>query len=228
MNPQEQQMIDSLFQRLAQAAPQAGPRDPEAEALIQQHFQTLPGAAYYMAQTLLMQERALQQAEARLAGGGGAAGSFMPPPPAYGQPYQQPSYQQPSYQPAYQQPPPYPYAPPQQQGGGMGGFLAGAGKIALGVGGGVLVADAVMGLGHELFGGGHQQQGFDLDDQYRDRDDGGFVQQQDFVQQQGDGGYVQQEDIVQQQQDDGGFGQQDDSSNDWGSGSDDGGSSSDW
>jgi uncharacterized protein len=198
MNPQEQQMIDSLFQRLTQAAPQAGPRDPEAEALIQQHFQSLPGAAYYMAQTLLVQERALQQAEARLAAGGGAGGSFMPPPPA-------PAYGQP-YQPPYQQQQPYPYAAPQQHGAGVGGFLAGAGKIALGVGGGVLLADAVMGLGHDLFGGGgYQQQGFDYDGQYRDRDDGGFVpQQEDFV-------------------------QQDDSSNDWGGGSDDGGGGSpDW
>jgi len=211
MNPQEQQMIDSLFQRLTQAAPQAGPRDPEAEALIQRHFQSLPGAAYYMAQTLLVHERALQQAEARLAAGGGAGGSFMPPPPppSYGQPYQ-PPYQQP-----YPQPQPYPYAAPRQQGTGVGGFLAGAGKIALGVGGGVLLADAVMGLGHDLFGGGgYQQQGFDYDDQYRDRDDGGFTQQQ------GDPGFVQQEDFVQQ----------DDSSNDWGGGSDDdgGGGSPDW
>jgi len=200
MNPQEQQMIESLFQRLTQAAPQSGPRDPEAEALIQQHFQSLPGAAYYMAQTLLVQERALQQAEARLAAGGGAGGgSFMPPAaPPYGQPYQPP------YQPQYAPPPPYPYAPPQRQ-SGMGGFLAGAGKVALGVGGGILVADAVMGLGHELFGGGgYQQQGFDYDD--HDRDDGGFGQQDD----------------------DPGFGQQDDSSNDWSGGSDDGGGSTDW
>src|SRR5262245_3318542 len=120
MNPQEQQMIESLFQRLSQAAPQAGPRDPEAEALIQRRFQSLPGAAYSMAQTLLVQERALQQAEARLAAAGGAGGSFMPSP--------SPPYQQ----------QPYPYAPPRQQGGGVGGFLAGAGKVALGVGGGVL------------------------------------------------------------------------------------------
>jgi hypothetical protein len=173
MNAQERQLIESLFQRLAQAAPQSGPRDPEAEALIQQRVQSLPGAAYYMAQTLLVQERALQQAEARLGAGGG--GSFMPPPggPPYGQPYQQ------QYQ-------PQPYPPQQQQGGAVGGFLASAGKVALGVGGGILVADAVMGLGHELFGGGYQQQGFDYDD--RDRDDGGFGQQDDSSGDSGDWG----------------------------------------
>jgi uncharacterized protein len=177
MNPQEQQMIESLFQRLAQAAPQAGPRDPEAEALIQQRFQSLPGAAYYMAQTLLMQERALQQAEARLGAGGG--GSFMPPggPPQYGLPYPP----QPQPYPQYQQyPQPQPYVQQQQPGGGMGGFLAGAGKIALGVGGGILVADAVTGLGHDLFGGGgYEQQGFDYGDRDRDLDDGGWQQQDD-------------------------------------------------
>jgi uncharacterized protein len=164
MNAQERQLIESLFQRLAQAAPEAGPRDPEAEALIQQRFQSLPGAAYYMAQTLLVQERALQQAEARLGAGGG--GSFMPPP--YGQPYPQ-----------------QPYPPQQQQGGGVGGFLASAGKVALGVGGGILVADAVMGLGNELFGSGYQQ-GFDYDD--RDRDDGELDQQDDSSGDPGDWG----------------------------------------
>jgi hypothetical protein len=147
-----------------------------------------------MAQTLLMQECAPQQAKARLAAGGGA-GSFLPPGgPPYGQPYQQPYAPQ-----------PYAYAPSHQQGGGMGGFLAGAGKVALGVGGGILVADAVMGPGHDLFGGrGYQQQRFDYD-QSQDRDDGGFGQDPD----------------------DGGFGQQDDSSNDWAGGSDDGGGSCD-
>ncbi|HXM55190.1 MAG TPA: DUF2076 family protein, partial [Candidatus Dormibacteraeota bacterium] len=55
MTPQEQQMIESLFQRLARAAAQAGPRDPQAEAFIQQQMQRLPGAGYSMAQTLLVQ-----------------------------------------------------------------------------------------------------------------------------------------------------------------------------
>ena len=78
MTPQEQQLIESLFQRLTQGAAQSGPRDPEAEALIQQRVQSLPGAAYYMTQTLLVQDRALQQAEARLAGQPQQS-SFLPP-----------------------------------------------------------------------------------------------------------------------------------------------------
>ncbi|MBO0686928.1 MAG: DUF2076 family protein, partial [Candidatus Dormibacteraeota bacterium] len=127
MNPQEQQVIESLFWRVQQGASQAGPRDPEADALIQQKLQSFPQAPYYLAQALIVQERALQQAEQRInqlqqqAGRGSHAG------PAAG------------YQPA---PPPYQpqYAP--QPGSRAGGFLAGAGQMALGIGGGILVADA--------------------------------------------------------------------------------------
>lgn len=197
MTPQEQQLIESLFQRLAQAAAQAGPRDPQAEALIQQRVQSLPGAVYYMAQTLLVQERALREAEARLAGQqqGGGAGSFLPPSPGG---------------PAYRAAPPYAAGPPPQPaGGGVGGFLAGAGKIALGVGGGILVADAAMGLAHDLFGGG----GFGFDRGDESAYDDGF--QQGFEQGRQDD--VQQEQYV----DDGGFDQQDDGSGDFdGGGSD--------
>src|SRR6266700_515765 len=140
MTPQEQQIIESLFQRLTQGAAQGGPRDPEAEALIQQRLQSFPGGPYYMAQTLILQERALQQAEARL-GQQGGQGSFLPG--GSGQPYQQYA-PAPGYAPrAHQQAP---------GGSGIGGFLAGAGKLALGIGGGILVADAAMGLAHDVFG----------------------------------------------------------------------------
>jgi hypothetical protein len=211
MTPQEQQMIESLFQRLTQGAPQAGPRDPQAEALIQQHVQNLPGAAYYMAQTLLVQEHALQQAEARLAAlqqGAQGQGSFLPqgaggPAYPYGAPPPQYAAGAP---PAYQQ---------QQPGAGMGGFLAGAGKIALGVGGGILVADAAMSLGRDLFGGhggfggGYGGGGFG----------GGYGQ-----------GYEQgfdqgRDEAIDRDQDDGGFGDQGDQG-DFGGGGDSG--SSDW
>jgi hypothetical protein len=181
MTPQEQQMIESLFQRLAQAAPQAGPRDPQAEALIQQRIQSLPGAAYYMAQTLLVQERALREAEARL-GSGQPGGSFLPPSGGG---------------PAYRAAPPYAAAPQQSGGGGVGGFLAGAGQMALGIGGGILVADAAMSLAHGLFGGGG---GF------------GFGQDQDREQYEDDGGFDQQDDDQSGSDDSGDFGS---GSSDW-------------
>lgn len=202
MNPQEQQMIESLFQRLAQGAVQAGPRDPEAEALIQQRVQGLPGAAYYMAQTLLVQERALQQAEARLSAMPQGGGSFLPP----GAGYAPPGYAA-APQPVYQQP----------GGSGVGGFLAGAGKIALGVGGGILVADAAMGLAHDLFGE-HQAGGFGPG--HGQAYDEGYQQGQDQadaggIDPQGEpGGYGDS----QPYQDDGGFDQQQDEpdqSGDW-------------
>jgi hypothetical protein len=118
MNQQEKQVIDGLFQKLGQLAAQSGPRDPEAEAEINRRAQGLPGATYYMAQALVLQQQALKQAESRLAqlkqqrGGAG----------------QQPGGQAPS--------------PPAQQRGGGGGFLAGAAQTALGIGGGLLIADA--------------------------------------------------------------------------------------
>lgn len=207
MTPQEQQLIESLFQRLTQSAAQSGPRDPEAEALIQERVQSLPGAAYYMAQAMLVQERALQQAEARLAGQ--QQGSFLPPGAAPGQP-------------------PYAAAPAGssgQPGGGVGGFLAGAGKIALGIGGGILVADAAMGLAHGLFGQhdasaayeqGYQR-GFDQgarDDRQQDFGRQDQTQQADYSQQQS---YAQEDNV---QEDD--LDQQDDfdSSSDFDSGQD--------
>jgi hypothetical protein len=155
MNPQERQMIDSLFQRLAQGAAQAGPRDSEAESLIQQHIQQMPGAPYHMAQAMIVQERALQQAQARLAAyeqAGGAPGSFAGPTaaPPYGYQYPQGQYPPPGQYQAGQYPP-----QGQAQGGGAGGFLGGAAKIALGVGGGILAADAAMSLAHEIFGPHH-------------------------------------------------------------------------
>ena len=200
MTPQEQQLIESLFQRLTQSAPQSGPRDPQAEALIEQRVQSLPGAAYYMTQTLLVQERALQQAEARLAGQPQQS-SFLPPDTG---PYAAaPSYAGPA---GYQQ----------QGGGGVGSFLAGAGKIALGVVGGVLVADAAMGLAHDVFGQG----GFDRDDRdfgqqgpdHDDRDQG-RLDQQDYGDEQDD--YAQREDFTEQDSFD-----LTDSSGDFGSGPD--------
>src|SRR4249920_3624123 len=68
MNRQDQQAIDELFQRLYQTTEQGGPRDPEAEARIQQLVRKgPPGLLYHMAQTLVAQQYALQQAKAELA-----------------------------------------------------------------------------------------------------------------------------------------------------------------
>ena len=66
MTPQDRQAIESVFDRLKQVETQGAPRDAEAEQFIQERLQGQPGAAYYMAQTILIQEQALQKAQAQM------------------------------------------------------------------------------------------------------------------------------------------------------------------
>ncbi len=66
MQSEEQRLIDGLFDRLKAASENSAPRDADAERWIEQHMRTQPGAAYYMAQTILIQEAAMKQLNARL------------------------------------------------------------------------------------------------------------------------------------------------------------------
>src|ERR1700731_791168 len=69
VNQQDQQAIDELFRHLYQMAAQAGPRDSDAEALIQRHMQQgAPGLLSQMAQTLVAQQHTLNQLRSQLAG----------------------------------------------------------------------------------------------------------------------------------------------------------------
>ncbi|WP_367680179.1 DUF2076 domain-containing protein [Candidatus Fukatsuia anoeciicola] len=61
MQFEEQRLIDRLFQRLKQTEHNAEPRDAEAEQKIQGFIQQQPAAPYYMAQSLLIQEAALNR-----------------------------------------------------------------------------------------------------------------------------------------------------------------------
>lgn len=124
MNRQEQDAIEELFTKLEQVERQAPPRDPEAEALIQRRLTEQPGAAYFMAQTIIVQEQALAAANA--------------------QPAQRPeALQQPAADPGRRSP----------WGAPRGGFFAGAAQTALGVTGGLLLGNAVLGM----FGGDEAQ-----------------------------------------------------------------------
>ena len=164
MNQQDQQAIEELFKHLYQETEQAGPRDAAADALIQRYVQQAPpGLLYQMAQRLVAQQYTINELRSQLASAqqqGGAPAGFAPPRGArYQQPYGQPQYQQPG---AYQ---PGGWQQPGRQGGG---FLAGAGQLALGIGGGILGAEVLTsifdGVGN-MFDGDRDRQ---YDDGFRD------------------------------------------------------------
>lgn len=144
MDRNDQQAIEGLFERLAEAERAAPARDTGAEDFIARAITSQPAAPYYMAQTIVVQQAALEQAQARLealeaearqpAGGGGflsglfGGGSARPAP-----------------RPAPRTAGPASAALRQNQGQG-GGFLAGAAQTAVGVAGGVLLGNAIAGM----------------------------------------------------------------------------------
>ena len=65
MSPEERQMLADLFERVRGAA--ANPRDPQAEAFINDAVRALPYAPYVLAQTVLVQQHALEAAGQRIA-----------------------------------------------------------------------------------------------------------------------------------------------------------------
>lgn len=64
MTPEERALIDGLFDRMREFG--NAPRDAEAEALIARRVAQAPYAPYALAQSVLVQEHALQQAYARV------------------------------------------------------------------------------------------------------------------------------------------------------------------
>ena len=166
MTPQEESMLNDLIGRVQQT--QLTEKDPEAEQLLNQSLGRNPNSLYILAQTVLVQKYALEQAQAQLAQARQAQqtqqqpahstsflGSLLghrdpvppaappplpPPPPGYGaSPYAQP-WSQP---PAYGGPP----AP-----GGGGSFLRTAATMAAGVAAGALAFQGIESLMHG-FGG---------------------------------------------------------------------------
>jgi hypothetical protein len=143
LRPEDQNAIEDLFERLRNVERNSGPRDPDAEQLIFQHLRENPSAAYFMAQTIIVQEAALREAQQRLEqqesrsqqGSGGFLGNV------FGEARSQPAPSRPS---------PWGRASDQQNQGRApaagGGFLAGAAQTALGVTGGMLLGSALGGL----------------------------------------------------------------------------------
>ena len=64
MTPQERQLIDDLFDRLAKL--ESAKRDPEAMSAIMQGLRSAPNAVYALVQTALVQDEALKRADARI------------------------------------------------------------------------------------------------------------------------------------------------------------------
>ena len=82
MTPQERQLIDDLFDRLAKL--ESSPRDAEAMSAIMQGLRNAPNAVYALVQTALVQDEALKRANDRIqeleAGRGGEqnqSGGFL-------------------------------------------------------------------------------------------------------------------------------------------------------
>ena len=123
LSPEDRQAIEGLFERLAAVERRSGPRDAEAEALIRELMRRQPGAAYYLAQTVLVQETALTDARERILELERAADVARDRPGPWDRDA----------------------APPARS----GGFLAGAAQTALGVTGGLLLGSAIA----SLFGG---------------------------------------------------------------------------
>ncbi|OQP33511.1 DUF2076 domain-containing protein [Pantoea latae] len=160
MYSQEHQLIEGLFSRLKQAESQTGPRDAAAEQLIKEHLQQQPGAPYYMAQAILIQEAAMKKLNDRITElenrvaqqqqqpqqssggflsslfGGGSRQQPQQPQSAWSNAPQPPQQQQPQYNNA-------PAAPSRGT-----GFLGGALQTAVGVAGGVVMADMLTSLFH--------------------------------------------------------------------------------
>lgn len=175
MQSEEQRLIEGLFQRLKQAEQSAGPRDVEADRQIQGFVQQQPAAPYYMAQSILIQEAALNRlgqqvqqlqnevaqlkaaAQQRPASGGFLSGLFgagrqQPGAATWGsQPPQQPgasAWGSPSPQQQQQQQAGYSgYAQPYNAPRG-GGFLSGALQTAAGVAGGVVLGNMLTNMFH--------------------------------------------------------------------------------
>jgi hypothetical protein len=125
MNARDRQAIEQLFARLAEVEQQSPSRDLDAESFIQQQMARQPGSAYYMAQSIVALEQALNAANQRLeeAERQSSRGSLMPGAvPRVG-----PSG-------ANQSPPPEASGP---------GFLAGALQTALAVAGGTLLGSSI-------------------------------------------------------------------------------------
>lgn len=146
LSPDDRNAIEGLFEKLAEVERDGPPRDGEAEALIRRRLSEQPGASYYMAQTILVQEEALRLARQRIdelereasrPQGGFLDGLFgdssrdRRPARQERQDWRQTTRER------------GPWDRQDDNRGGGGGFLAGAAQTALGVTGGILLGQMI-------------------------------------------------------------------------------------
>lgn len=148
MNRNDQQAIEQLFQKLATVEQQLPQRDREAETLIQNQMAQLPSAPYYMAQTIVMQDQALQAAQARIEELEAQAAAARPSGGLFGSLFggSAPAPRRSGSVPPVGRSAASASAPLAQQPAAGGGFLAGAAQTAMGVAGGVLLGNAIAGM----------------------------------------------------------------------------------
>jgi len=169
MTPQERQLVDELFDRLA--ALENSPRDPDAERAIAEGLGRAPHGVYALVQTAIVQDEALKRANARIAE---LEGQPSEPPPQGGfldnmrdalfghgdRRGSVPSVRQaPAGAPGYASPPPGPsgYGQPMaaQPIGSGGSFLGTAAASAAGVIGGAMLLGGIRSMfGHSTSGPG--------------------------------------------------------------------------
>ncbi len=179
MTPQEEQLLNSLVERVSKT--QLQEKDPDAEALLNRELGSNPDALYILAQTTLVQNIALEQAQAQLAQAkaqlaqaqqqpahatsflGGLLGHHDPEPVATPVGVSAPT---PGYQPVYAPPAPQ-YAQPQYQqtqyvpvAGAQPSFLRGAMQTAAGVAAGALAFEGVEAVLHGVGGFGQPSYGW--------------------------------------------------------------------
>jgi len=155
IRPEDERAIEDLFDRLANVERNSDERDRDAEQLIFQRLRENPSAAYFMAQTIIVQEAALREQQKRIEtlegqssqrSGGFLDGIFGDDRPA-------PRSQ------ARRGPWGNVEEAPRPEPRGGSGFLAGAAQTALGVTGGVLLGSAIAGM----FGGGGEANAAEAD-----------------------------------------------------------------
>ncbi len=171
MTPQERQLIDDLFDRLAGL--ENTPRDPDAVGAISDGLRRAPNAVYALVQTVLLQDEALRRANSRIqeleaadAGEPHQAGGFLDsmretifgqnqprgsvpnvPPPASRPVWNSGQVMQQAQSPGQYEQAPYgqPYGAPQPATGG-GSFLGTAAAAAAGMVGGSLLLGSIRSM----------------------------------------------------------------------------------